>query len=91
MSYNKKSLAVGCHIPIMSRIYIEEEYSVWTVFSNGAGGEEKSLIGSIYGHSTQGITWFCLPANNKSLVVSILKICLLRLVMAYCLKLSEQN
>ena len=43
MSYDKKTLAVGCHICRMSGIYIEEENSERTVFSNGVGGEEKSL------------------------------------------------
>ena len=58
MSWDKKTLTVGCHILMMSRIYTSPE---------------KSLIGSIFGHSTQGFTWLCLPTNNKIAVVFILK------------------
>ena len=60
LCYNKK-LWQWDDIPLMSRIFIEEANFEWLVFSNGVGGEEKSLAGSICGHSTQGITWLYPP------------------------------
>ena len=52
--------------------YIYRANAVWSVFSSGMSDEETPAMGSLQGDNPQGVTWFCLPKNNKILIAFIL-------------------